>query len=166
MNNTEFINLIHSLNNDFKKFIRKIYDSNLKMETNVVDVLNHIDPNIKINSILDIDFLFNSIDSKIILSDNNFYAFLNYCDFLYKITIKISINNHFINKYWDFKTEAEKKVFISYCPSILDVKTFYNKNLDDTKKAIINKIKDITYLSPYYDGEKIIRLSQYLSFIK
>ena len=166
MNNTEFINLIHSLNNDFKKMISHIYESNLKIETNVIDVLNRIDPNIKINSILDIDFLFNTIDAKIIMNENNFYSFLNYCDFLYKIVIQISIKSNFIDKYWDFKTEAEKQNFINHNPTILDVRTFYNKELDEIKRSIINKMKDITYLSPYYDGEKIIRLSKYLSFVK
>lgn len=99
MNNVEFINLIHSLNTDLKSFITSIYTSYLKQETNIQDVLNSLHKDVKINSIVDLEFMFSKFDGNIINSDDNFIAFLNYCNFLYAIVKNTSINDSCIDKY-------------------------------------------------------------------
>ena len=165
MNTTDLINELNNLNSKMKSFIRTLF-STIKDESNINYVLNSLDKNIKINSLLDVDFLFANFDQKIISNKDSIISYLKYSNFLYNIISKIQIKTGFINKYWKFNSREEINNFVKYDHNILDVSSFNNDDLNKLKRIIINGTKTISSYSPFYDGQKIIALSKYADYIK
>lgn len=154
-----------------QKFIKNMEEfiiqcfQNIEEYSNIKVVLNNLAKDIKINSLVDINYFYNEFHKKINFQKEDYILYLKYANFLFELINSIKIKPQYINKYWVFSNEEEKKVFMNHRSSILDVKTYNVKSLDILKKDIINISKELKSLSPYFDGEKIIQLSKYLYFV-